>query len=394
MNTKLFQEDQKFLLNNYGRVDAHFTHGEGSWLYAADGKKYLDFISGIAVNALGHRPAVVESAIKKQMESYWHLSNLFPLEPQVQLAEKLVQHSAFDKAFFCNSGTEANEAAIKFARKFFARNGEDDRFEIISFTHSFHGRTYGGMNATGQPKIREGFGPRMDGFTTLPWNDVKTLEQSVSAKTAAIILEPMEAEGGLHQPTQEFVDCILHMRQVHQCLVILDEVQTGLGRLGKLWGAEKYGLQGDLMTLAKPLGGGLPIGGVLMLDKVAEKIQPGDHGSTFGGNPLSCAAGIAILDEVTRREFLQQLQESATYFEAGLQKIESESGKVLEVCGTGMLRGLRLKEPPLEAINACRQQGLLVLRAGTDILRLIPPLNVSQEELDYALEILAKVLSE
>lgn len=392
MNTKLLQEDQKFLLNNYGRVDIHFTHGEGSWLYSADGKKYLDFISGIAVNALGHRPAVVENAIKKQMESFWHLSNLFPLEPQVQLAEKLVQHSAFDKVFFCNSGTEANEAAIKFARKFFFRNGEEDRFEIISFTNSFHGRTYGGMNATGQPKIREGFGPQMGGFTTLPWNDVKSLEQSVTKKTAAIILEPMEAEGGLHQPTQEFIDCICHLRQVHQCLVILDEVQTGLGRLGKLWGAEKYGLQGDLMTLAKPLGGGLPIGAVLMLDKVAENIQPGDHGSTFGGNPLSCAAGIAVLDEVTRRDFLQQLQESVAYFEAGLQKIHKESEKVVEVCGTGMLRGLRLNEPPFETINACRQNGLLVLRAGTDILRLIPPLNVSQDELDYALSILAKVL--
>lgn len=372
------------LLHNYGPRDLTIDRGHGSWVWDTDGNRYLDCVTGVAVNAFGHLHPPIVAAVKAQLERYLHASNLYLMEPQIRLAEALCRAMGLDKAFFCNSGTEANEGAIKFARRHWLEKGHPGKFQILSFTSSFHGRTYASMAATGQEKIRKGFGPLPEGFRILPVNDAAVLKAAVGPETAAILFEPILAEGGIISVSAEAASAMAEA-QAKGVLLIADEIQTGLGRTGELLASRALGLKPDLVTLAKPLGGGLPLGAVLMREEVAASIHVGDHGSTFGGNPVACAAGLAVLEGLLQTGFLEGARKRA----AGLRKeleslILNKSAQGIDcgpVVGKGFLTGFRFGGDLAAFQKACRGNGLLVHRAGQDIVRLLPPLNISTEEI-------------
>lgn len=392
-NKSFFEIDQDLLAPLYAKAPVDFVKGKGSYLIDAEGEKYLDFVSGIAVNSLGHAFEPIVKAIREQSQKFNHLSNLYPSEAQLKLAEALLENTPFDKAFFCNSGTEANEAAIKFARKYFNRNGEADRVEIITFFNSFHGRTFGALSATGQPSLREGFGSMPGDFVHIAWNDVEALQKKVHSKTCAILLEPMVAEGGILSLAPEMVKAINEAREKHACLVIADEIQTGMGRLGSLFAFEKYGLNVDLLTMAKALGAGLPLGACLMRQKIADQLKPGDHGTTFGGNPIACAAGLAALEVIREKDFLNTVQERSEQLQKGLQKLLQKYDFLGEIRGDGLLLGVTSDRAVADLIASAREEKLLILRAGANVLRLLPPLNVSEQEVQEALEKLDKTFA-
>lgn len=386
---------ENYLLQNYGPRDLVIARGRGSWVWDDQGNRYLDFVSGVAVNAFGHcHPPVVE-AIKAQLERLLHGSNLYLLEPQMELAEALCKALGMDKAFFCNSGAEANEGAFKLARRHFLSKGREDRVEILSFAQSFHGRTYAAMAATGQDKIRKGFGPLPEGFRVLPANDPAALLAAVGPATAAVIFEPVMAEGGIVSQGAEMA-AALSEAQKRGALLIADEIQTGLGRTGALLASRALGLEPDLVTLAKPLGGGLPLGAVLMREKVAAAIKAGDHGSTFGGNPVACAAGLAVLRELLRPGFLEDVRSRASLLRDGLAALlarQPQGGPARgPVLGKGFLAGFAYGGDLGALQAACRRNGLLVHRAGTDVLRLLPPLNVTGEEIGEAIDRLGRAM--
>lgn len=389
--TNFKEADAAFLAPLYGKVDVDFVSGKGSYLEDASGKRYLDFVSGIAVNALGHCHPSIRKAIQEQAERFIHISNLYPNKPQLELAQRMVEVSLYHKVFFCNSGTEANEGAIKFARKYFNRNGKPEKQKIVTFFNSFHGRTFAALSATGQPALREGFGPMPGEFEHVVWNDVEALKQAVNENTCAIMLEPLAAEGGVMTISEEMVKAINELREKFGCLVIADEVQTGVGRLGTFLGVEKYGLQGDIVSLAKGVGGGLPLGMVLMTEQVASALRPGDHGTTFGGNPLACAAGLAVVNEVTSAGFMESVKSRSEEMKAGLTKLSEKYSFLGAVHGDGLLLGIETEKPVADLITMAREYGLLVHRAGANVLRLLPPLNVSKTEVEEALSILDKV---
>lgn len=389
--TNFKEADAAFLAPLYGKVDVDFVSGKGSYLEDASGKRYLDFVSGIAVNALGHCHPSIRKAIQEQAERFIHISNLYPNKPQLELAQRMVEVSLYHKVFFCNSGTEANEGAIKFARKYFNRNGKLEKQKIVTFFNSFHGRTFAALSATGQPALREGFGPMPGEFEHVVWNDVEALKQAVNENTCAIMLEPLAAEGGVMTISEEMVKAINELREKFGCLVIADEVQTGVGRLGTFLGVEKYGLQGDIVSLAKGVGGGLPLGMVLMTEQVASALRPGDHGTTFGGNPLACAAGLAVVNEVTSAGFMESVKSRSEEMKAGLTKLSEKYSFLGAVHGDGLLLGIETEKPVADLITMAREYGLLVHRAGANVLRLLPPLNVSKTEVEEALSILDKV---
>lgn len=389
--TNFKEADAAFLAPLYGKVDVDFVSGKGSYLEDASGKRYLDFVSGIAVNALGHCHPSIRKAIQEQAERFIHISNLYPNKPQLELAQRMVEVSLYHKVFFCNSGTEANEGAIKFARKYFNRNGKPEKQKIVTFFNSFHGRTFAALSATGQPALREGFGPMPEEFEHVVWNDVEALKQAVNENTCAIMLEPLAAEGGVMTISEEMVKAINELREKFGCLVIADEVQTGVGRLGTFLGVEKYGLQGDIVSLAKGVGGGLPLGMVLMTEQVASALRPGDHGTTFGGNPLACAAGLAVVNEVTSAGFMESVKSRSEEMKAGLTKLSEKYSFLGAVHGDGLLLGIETEKPVADLITMAREYGLLVHRAGANVLRLLPPLNVSKTEVEEALSILDKV---
>lgn len=389
--TNFKEADAAFLAPLYGKVDVDFVSGKGSYLEDASGKRYLDFVSGIAVNALGHCHPSIRKAIQEQAERFIHISNLYPNKPQLELAQRMVEVSLYHKVFFCNSGTEANEGAIKFARKYFNRNGKPEKQKIVTFFNSFHGRTFAALSATGQPALREGFGPMPGEFEHVVWNDVEALKQAVNENTCAIMLEPLAAEGGVMTISEEMVKAINELREKFGCLVIADEVQTGVGRLGTFLGVGKYGLQGDIVSLAKGVGGGLPLGMVLMTEQVASALRPGDHGTTFGGNPLACAAGLAVVNEVTSAGFMESVKSRSEEMKAGLTKLSEKYSFLGAVHGDGLLLGIETEKPVADLITMAREYGLLVHRAGANVLRLLPPLNVSKTEVEEALSILDKV---
>jgi predicted acetylornithine/succinylornithine family transaminase len=391
---KMKELDTQSILGVYAKPDTHFVRGSGCWLEDVTGRRYLDFYSGIAVMALGHSDPEVVKAIHEQTERYTHISNLFINEPQVKLAQQLLQATGFDKVFFCNSGTEANEAQIKFARKYWAVKGEA-RSEIISFSSSFHGRTYGGLSVTGQPKLKNGFGEMLTHCKTVPWNDPKALLAAVGKKTAAILLEPVQGEGGINPASPEFVDAVHEARRRTGALVMVDDIQCGLGRLGTFLGAEAVGLSPDLLSLAKPLGGGLPLGAVLLREAVAETMKPGDHGSTFGGNPVACAAGSVVVRRILSDKFLEEVKRKGELIRSGLRFLSEKYPVLGEVRGMGLLNGVEVvgKEvAPL--LHSLRNNGLLAIRAGTSVLRLAPPLVVSDEEISLALQIIDRTIAE
>lgn len=380
------------LLNNYGPRDLTIARGKGSWVWDAQGNQYLDCVSGVAVNAFGHGYAPVLAAIRGQLECYLHASNLYLMEPQLRLAAELCAAMGMDKAFFCNSGTEANEGAIKFARRHCLEKqeqGKPPKTGILSFSSSFHGRTYASMAATGQDKIRNGFGPLPEGFRVLPVNDPAALRAAVAPDTAAIIFEPILAEGGIISVSTELATA-LKEAQANGALLIADEIQTGLGRTGEILASRALGLDPDLVTLAKPLGGGLPLGAVLLRAEIAASIHVGDHGSTFGGNPVACVAGSAVLAGLQAPGFLAGVRARAHILHAALKAlIQRKSALGIEcgpVLGKGFLTGFRFGGDLGVLQKACRANGLLVHRAGTDVIRLLPPLNVSESEIEALID--------
>jgi predicted acetylornithine/succinylornithine family transaminase len=388
-SVKFIDQDAALIASTYAKVDFEFVRGEGSWLITRDGARILDFVSGIAVNALGHCHPAIVNAIAEQSHTFLHISNLYPNLPQLKLAQKVLELTGLGatggKAFFCNSGTEASEGAIKFARKYFDRIEKKSKKGIVSFINSFHGRTYGALAATGQESLKQGFGPMPAGFLHVSWNDVAALKAAVNHDTCAIMLEPIAAEGGILTPSPEFVNTINALKHEFGCLVISDEIQVGLGRCGALEGSKKYGIEADISTWAKALGGGLPLGMVLLSQKVAEQVKPGDHGTTFGGNPVACAAGLAVLETVSDPVFMATIEERSVQLKNGLKVLATKYSWLGELRGDGLLIGIVTRKPVVDLVTACRAQGLLAHRAGSDVLRLLPPLNVSATEVELAL---------
>lgn len=388
-------EDKQVIAPLYGKVDIDFVKGEGSYLFDAEGNKYLDFVAGIAVNALGHQNEGIKKAVIDQMNSFNHISNLYPNYPQIELAKLLLKVTGFDKAFFCNSGTEANEGAIKFARKYFNRKGENNRQKIITFVNSFHGRTFAALSATGQPAIREGFGSMPGDFVHVPWNDCAALKAEVNKDTCAIMFESLAAEGGVMTLSKEMVETVNSLQKEFGVLVIIDEVQAGLGRLGTFLGFEKYGLKPDLATLAKGIGGGLPLGAVLLRQHIADQLKAGDHGTTFGGNPVACAVGASVVKQIVEGNLMKNVEERSAQIRAGLAKFAAQYKFIKEIRGEGLIVGVALADemPVGNVITAAREEKLMVLSAKGNVLRMLPPLNVSAAEVDEALEKLGKALA-
>lgn len=383
------------LLGVYGERDLTVARGQGSYLWDTDGRRYLDCVSGVAVNALGHCHPEVVKAIREQSEKLIHASNLYVLPPQRDLARRLIELSDFDAVFFSNSGTEANEGAIKFARRHFAVTGNPERDEIVSFAGSFHGRTYAAMAATGQDKIRQGFGPLPPAFRIVPNDDPAALRAAIGPKTAAIIFESILAEGGVIELAPEMAD-VLRAAQAQGVLLIADEIQTGLWRTGSFLACETLRLRPDLVTLAKPLGGGLPLGTVLLRSEIAASLHAGDHGSTFGGNPVACAAGLAALNVIAEPKFIEDMHVRMVLLRQGLeslvQKKHAAGVDIGPVRGRGFLIGIRWGGDLPKLQKDLRAQGVLAHRAGSDVLRLLPPLNFSREEIAELLGALEKVI--
>jgi acetylornithine/N-succinyldiaminopimelate aminotransferase len=395
MNTReIIELSEKYLMKNVGRMALAPVRGEGARLWDADGLEYLDFVSGIAVNALGHCPQPVADAISWQSHQLMHCSNLYYIEPQALLAKLLVENSDLDKAFFCNSGAEANEAAIKLARKYARLNGGEEKFEIITALDSFHGRTLATVTATGQPKYQKGFEPLPGGFKYVPFNDLGALEEAIGPSTCAVMLEPIQGEGGVNVPAPEYLERVAGLCQEHGALLIFDEVQCGLGRTGSFFAYEHYGVAPDILTLAKALGGGFPIGATLAKEKVAAAFQPGDHASTFGGNPLACVAALATMQELFFGGVLENAVSVGEYFYEQLKELAAKYDYVKDVRGMGLLLGMELSVKGKPLVEGCHTRGLLINCVNDYVLRFIPPLIINTQDVDLAVGILDEVMAE
>ena len=379
-----------YFVPTFSRAGSPIVKGKGSYLYDAAGTKYLDFGTGIAVNALGHaHPALVKACIE-QVKKVIHTSNLYITPPHIELARLLVEHSFGTRVFLCNSGTEAVEGALKFARKYTSQKSPE-KYHILSFFNGFHGRTYGAMTATAQEKFHKGFGPLPQGFHYAVFNDIKGTKEVLDQNDyAAIIVEPLQGEGGIHSATTEFLKFLRDYASEHDIVLIFDEIQCGMGRTGTLWNYEQYGIIPDVMTLAKPLGGGLPLGAVVCCERVSSAMSPGSHGSTFGGNPVACAMGCEVLSIVADAAFLQQITESGTLLVEKLKELAMRYLLIKEVRGAGLLVGVELTCEPKDVIAACRGNGLIVIGAGSNTIRFMPPLNVLAKEITAAVKLFEK----
>jgi acetylornithine/N-succinyldiaminopimelate aminotransferase len=394
-NSEIASRGAEVLVGNYARQPITLVRGEGCWLYDAEDNRYLDFMGGIATAALGHANPKLRAALEAQAAKLWHVSNLYLTEPQIRLAERLTSNSFAEAVYFCNSGAEANEAALKLARKYH-RDHDDDRFEFIAFEGSFHGRTLFTISATGTPAYWKGFEPLVPGFHFAPWNDLDAVRAHLSKQTAAIIVEPIQGEGGLRTPDPGFLTGLRKLADENGCLLIFDEIQVGMGRTGTLFAHEQEDAVPDIMTLAKALGGGIPIGAMCTTRELAAALVPGTHASTFGGNPLACAVASTVIDELVDGGVLDHAKSMGERLGEGLQAIATEIGKpaVVEMRGRGLLRGLALGGPPSAVIDGCRERGVLVISAGGNVLRLAPPLVISPEEIDHGLAVIREVLLE
>lgn len=392
---EIFAMSDRWVMHTYGRIKLAFVRGEGSRLFDVEGRSFLDFVSGLAVTSLGHGHPKLKQAIVEAAESLLHTSNYFYILPQAQLAERLAEVTGFDRVFFANSGAEANEAAIKLARRYQVKSGRAGRYEVISAINSFHGRTLATVTATGQPKYHAGFEPLPAGFRYVPLNDLEALRAAITDTTAAVLLEPVQGEGGIHPCTPEYLQGVRALCDQHGLLLILDEVQTGVGRTGTFLAAEQLGVKADICTLAKGLGGGVPIGAMLATEEAAKGFEPGSHASTFGGNFLATRAALAVLDVLFNDGVLERVPQAAQRLWKGLKGLAERHPKVLgEVRGLGLMLGVELKVPGSRFLNGCLEKGLLVNVIGDKVLRLLPPLTVSDEEIDEALRLLELVCEE
>ena len=383
------------LVNNYNRRKISFKYGRGSFLYANNGKKYLDFVQGIAVNSLGHAHPKLISTIKKQSKKLWHISNAFIIPEGEKLAQKITKKTFADYVMFQNSGAEATEAAIKVARRYFYSIGKPKKNRILCIKNSFHGRTLAAIYASGSKKMTEGFGPKVDGFDHFKFGDHQSLKKKIKKNTAAIMVETILGEGGIKVIPDW---CLKELRRIcnkKNILLILDEVQCGIGRSGDFFAFEKSGVKPDIVPIAKGIGGGFPIGAVLMNKKVASKMTPGTHGSTFGGNPLAMAVGNSVMDIVSQKEFLKNVKKISNYFLMKLNEIKDLYPEIIkEIRGRGLLIGIQLNKNQVKFINKLMENKLLTIRAAENVIRILPPLNVKKSEIDHALKIIKKVCSE
>jgi acetylornithine aminotransferase/acetylornithine/N-succinyldiaminopimelate aminotransferase len=390
----LIQASVRYLANTYARFPVVLVKGRGVRLWDAEGKEYLDFAAGIAVDVLGHCHPKVVQAIRAQAEELLHVSNLYHIEPQIRLARTLCDHSFADKVFFCNSGAEANEAAIKLARRYAKERWSSDRYEIVCMRESFHGRTMATVTATGQQKFQYGFEPLLPGFKHIPFNDLKAAERAIDSRTCAVLVEPIQGEGGVRVPDDDYLPGLRQLCSDREVLLMLDEVQTGMGRTGRLFAYEHWGIEPDVMTLAKGLGGGLPIGAMLAKEAVAQAFVPGSHASTFGGSPFVAAVAAAVLTAILDERLPERAAKIGAYCLTRLQELPQRHPFVKEARGKGLILALELTVPAKPIVDLCLQRGLLILTAGDQILRLVPPLIIGEAEVDEALNILDRVLGE
>jgi len=374
------------VLPTYARAPLTFVKGEGTWLIEADGRRFLDLGAGIAVNALGHaHPALIE-ALTTQANALWHTSNLYHIPQQQALADKLVEHTFADTVFFTNSGTEACELAVKMTRKYFYEAGQPNRVNILTFDGSFHGRSAAGISAAGSEKMTKGFGPLLPGFTHLPWGDHDALTAAIDDDTAAILIEPIQGEGGIRPLPDQCLKGLRDLCDEHGLLLILDEVQCGMGRTGKLFAHEWAGVEPDIMMVAKGIGGGFPLGAVLATEKAASGMTAGTHGSTYGGNPLACAVGCAVMDHIATPDFLDNVNRTAGTFRQGLEALVAARPTIFEsVRGTGLILGLKCVASNMDVLTAAYAAQLITVPAADNVIRLLPPLNISGSEVKEAL---------
>ncbi|TGE33052.1 aspartate aminotransferase family protein [Desulfosporosinus sp. Sb-LF] len=387
----IVERGKNVVMNTYGRLPMTIVKGEGAWVWDPEGKRYLDFVTGLAVNSLGHSHPAIVHAVQEQAKELLHTSNIYWIANQVALAERLVRHSFADKVFFCNSGAEANESAFKLARKYARKKFGAHKYEVVTLENSFHGRTLATLTLTGQTKYQEGYDPLPVGFSYTALNDIEGLRSKIGETTAAIFIEPIQGEGGVIPASIEFLQEARALCDQYGALLIFDEVQCGVGRTGKLFAYEWSGVTPDIMTLAKALGGGVPIGAMLATDEVARAFQPGDHASTFGGNPLATATGCTVLDVMLADGFLEGVQERSAYFQKGLEQLAQKYQTGGPVRGKGFILGWPVSKLGPEIVEACLKDGLLINCVGGKILRFLPPLIVEKPEMDKALGILDEV---
>ncbi|MBI2060469.1 MAG: aspartate aminotransferase family protein [Nitrospirae bacterium] len=387
----IIQKADAFLMPNYARFPIALVRGEGSWVWDADGKKYLDFVGGIAVMSLGHAPEGFADVVKQQAATLAHVSNLYYTAPQAELAEELVKASFPSKVFFCNSGTEANEAAIKLARKYGKETHGDEKYEIVALFNSFHGRTFGSLSATGQVKYHKGFEPLVPGFFHVPFNDLVALEAILGMRTAAVMMEPVQAEGGVVMPSEDYLRKVREMCTKKKTLLIFDEVQVGLGRTGKLFAYQQFGVEPDILTLGKSLGGGLPMAAMLAKTELASALGPGSHAVTMGGSPLVAQAGLWAFRKLMENGFLEKSRQMGAYLREKLEGLRAIP-PVQDVRGIGMIQAVELNVPARPVAAMCLEEGLLVTVVQDRVVRLVPPLNVKRAEVDRAIKILEEAI--
>lgn len=388
----LHENDKKYILNLYNRLNLEVERAEGVYLYDKDNNKYLDMYSGISVNNLGYDKGIAK-AIKNQVDKYIHLSNYFVSEPTVNLAKLLVDNSFASKVYFSNSGTEANEGALKLCRKY-GRSINEDKVEILSALNSFHGRTFGGLTLTGQEKYQKDFKPLLSGVNYFEFNNIESLRECVSENTCAVFLEVIQGEGGIVEVSQEFINEVVKLSKIYNFLIVIDEIQTGIGRSGDLFAFEKYNFTPDVVTLAKSIGGGLPLGAILVSERLEEVLKIGDHGSTFGGNPVACAAGEFVLDKVVNTNLLDEVREKSKYILDELQKLKKDFPTLIkEIRGRGMMIGVDVGESAIAIRDNAMNNNLLLNVTNKTVIRLLPPLCISYNEINEFLEKFRDILS-
>lgn len=395
MDNRLIDDSGKYLMNTYNRFPIVLRKGRGMKVWDIDGKEYLDFVGGIAVNCLGHCHPKIVIAIQKQAQRLIHVSNLYHIEPQIKLAKLLIDHSCADKAFFCNSGAEANEAAIKLARKYAKDHIAPDKYEIITTYGSFHGRTLATLSATGQEKFQKGFEPLVPGFKHVPFNDIEALKKVITGCTCAVMLEPIQGEAGIRMPISGYLEEVQKICNDNGLLLIFDEIQTGMGRTGKLFGYEHFNVKPDIISLAKGLAGGVAIGAILAKDSVAASFQPGTHASTFGGNPLACAAAITTIETLLEDGLvLDNSKRIGEYFLKRLEDLKKEfPSLIVNVRGLGLMLGLEIASACGSIVDACIDRGVLINCTGGNVLRFTPPLIATEKDVEHLIGVLEDVFS-
>lgn len=392
--SELLAEDKKYLLNVYNRMDIEITGGEGSYLFDSDGNKYLDMFSGIAVNGLGQNHIKLKNRIKEQLDDYIHLSNYFASKPVVNLARLLVENTFANKVFFANSGSEANEAALKLAR-LYGKNIDEEKTEFLAASDAFHGRTMGSLSLTGRLKYRNKFSPLIPDISHFQFDSSSDLREKVSEKTAGVFIEIIQGEGGIHEISQEFVDTLLELSDKYNFLIIVDEIQSGMGRSGDFLALEKFDFEPDLVTMAKSLGGGLPLGALLVNERLEDVFSFGDHGSTFGGNPVACAAGSEVVRTITDPDFQKNLEEKSDFLLAELDKLQKNYSEIIkEIRGRGMMLGLEIGKYGKIIKKKAKKKNLLLNLTDETVIRLLPPLNIKREEIEEFSGIFKEVLEE